>query len=121
MTSEARRHPRIQNLTTAGTALAVALLPLAAGVLLARAAASDPLAPVNALVTGAGGRVRVAPPREVLRARTRHLLARGEGTRIGGSAAAFAARVRTVRAGERAGESGCGASGTAVRAPASRG
>ncbi|MFE9829038.1 hypothetical protein ACFYPK_10360 [Streptomyces halstedii] len=117
MTSEARRHPRIQNLTTAGTALAVALLPLAAGVLLARAAASDPLAPVNALVTGAGGRVRVAPPREVLRARTRHLLARGEGTRIGGSAAAFAARVRTVRAGE----SGCGASGTAVRAPASRG
>ncbi|MEU9358574.1 hypothetical protein AB0M10_09545 [Streptomyces sp. NPDC051840] len=72
MASEAPTRPRLQNLTTAGTALAVTLIPLAAGVLLARTMALDPMAPVNALVTGQ--RVRLAPSRWMLRARTRELL-----------------------------------------------
>ncbi|SCD76548.1 MULTISPECIES: hypothetical protein [unclassified Streptomyces] len=77
MAREAERHPRVQNLTSAGTALAVTLLPLAVGVLLARAVPVDPMASVNALVTGGGQRARIAPSRLVLRARTRALLARG--------------------------------------------
>ncbi|MEU0131079.1 MULTISPECIES: hypothetical protein [unclassified Streptomyces] len=76
MAPDAPTRPRIQHLTTAGTALAVALLPLAAGVLLARSMATDPMAPVNALVTNGGQRVRLAPSRWVLKARTRELLSR---------------------------------------------
>ncbi|MFE5242427.1 MULTISPECIES: hypothetical protein [unclassified Streptomyces] len=69
--------PRIQkNLTSAGSALAVTLLPLAVGVLLARTMALDPMTPVNALVTSGGQRARIAPSRWVLRARTRELLSR---------------------------------------------
>lgn len=60
MVPEASRHPRIQNVTTAGTTLAVALLPLVLGVLLARSMAADPLTPVNALMTS-GQRPRIAP------------------------------------------------------------
>jgi hypothetical protein len=76
MVPEAPTRPRIQNLTSAGTALAVALLPLAVGVLMARTMALDPMAPVNALVTGGGQRVRLAPSRWMLKARTHELLSR---------------------------------------------
>ncbi|MFE3516117.1 hypothetical protein [Streptomyces sp. NPDC059166] len=72
MVSDAPARPRLQHLTSAGTALAVTLLPLAAGVLLARSMALDPMAPVNALATGQ--RVRLAPSRWMLRARTRELV-----------------------------------------------
>ncbi|WP_257002449.1 hypothetical protein [Streptomyces sp. WZ.A104] len=61
MTSEAPRRPRIQHVTTAGTALAVTLLPLVVGVLLARTMAADPMTTVNALVTNGGHRPRVSP------------------------------------------------------------
>ncbi|MFI8434783.1 hypothetical protein ACIGJO_13705 [Streptomyces sp. NPDC079020] len=56
-----RRHPRIQHVTTAGSALAVTLLPLVIGVLLARTMAADPMTSVNALVTNGGHRARVSP------------------------------------------------------------
>ncbi|MCX4680791.1 hypothetical protein OG413_36880 [Streptomyces sp. NBC_01433] len=59
--SEAPRHPRIQHVTTAGSALAVTLLPLVVGVLLARTMAADPMTSVNALVTNGGHRARVSP------------------------------------------------------------
>jgi hypothetical protein len=59
MAPEALRHPRVRNATTAGTALAVTLLPLVAGVLLAKAMAADPMTPVNALITSGGHRARV--------------------------------------------------------------
>ncbi|MDX3684667.1 MULTISPECIES: hypothetical protein [unclassified Streptomyces] len=76
MVPAAPTRPRIQSLTTAGTALAVTLLPLAAGVLLARTMALDPMAPLNALVTSGGQRARLAPSRWMLKARTRELLSR---------------------------------------------
>lgn len=43
-------------MTTAGTALAVALVPLVVGVLVAKGIAADPMTPVNALITGGGQR-----------------------------------------------------------------
>ncbi|MEK8142092.1 hypothetical protein NKH18_04160 [Streptomyces sp. M10(2022)] len=43
-----------------GTALAVTLLPVVIGVLLARTMAADPLTPVNALITSGAAR-RIAP------------------------------------------------------------
>ncbi|MER6315405.1 hypothetical protein ABT237_16735 [Streptomyces sp. NPDC001581] len=65
MTSEAPRsatvRPRMQHVTTAGSALAVALVPLVVGVLFAKAMAADPMTPVNALI--AGGGQRAALPR----------------------------------------------------------
>ncbi|MFJ8922999.1 hypothetical protein B046DRAFT_00378 [Streptomyces sp. LamerLS-316] len=76
MVPAAPTRPRIQSLTTAGTALAVTLLPLAVGVLLARTMALDPMAPVNALVTSGGQRARLAPSRWMLKARTHELLSR---------------------------------------------
>ncbi len=76
MVPDAPTRPRIQNLTCAGTALAVTLLPLAVGVLLARTMALDPMTPVNALVTSGGQRVRLAPARWMLKARTHELLSR---------------------------------------------
>ncbi|MCX5195141.1 hypothetical protein OOK31_14735 [Streptomyces sp. NBC_00249] len=48
--------PRMQHVTTAGSALAVALVPLVVGVLLAKGLAADPHAPVNALISGGGQR-----------------------------------------------------------------
>ncbi|GAA2918936.1 hypothetical protein [Kitasatospora cinereorecta] len=101
MLPDAQRHPRIQNLTTAGTALAVTLLPLAVGVLLARSMAMDPLAPVNALVTSGGQRARIAPSRWALQARTRGLVSRGNGTPVQESAVAFVTRMRAIRQGAR--------------------
>ncbi|MFJ3980157.1 hypothetical protein [Streptomyces sp. NPDC090021] len=53
--------PRMQHVTTAGSALAVALVPLVFGVLFAKAMAADPMTPVNALI--AGGGQRAALPR----------------------------------------------------------
>jgi hypothetical protein len=76
MVSDAPTRPHIQNLTSAGTALAVTLLPLAVGVLLARTMALDPMAPLNALVTSSGQRARLAPSRWMLKARTHELLSR---------------------------------------------
>ncbi|MER6999394.1 hypothetical protein [Streptomyces sp. NPDC000410] len=61
MISDARRHPRIQHVTAAGAALAVALLPLVVGVLLAKAMAADPLTPVNAMITSGGHRASISP------------------------------------------------------------
>ncbi|GAA4929192.1 hypothetical protein GCM10023237_58800 [Streptomyces coeruleoprunus] len=58
MTSEAPRRVRLRHVTTTGTALAGALLPLVVGVLLAKAMAADPMTPVNALITN-GGRARI--------------------------------------------------------------
>ncbi|MCX4695044.1 hypothetical protein [Streptomyces sp. NBC_01408] len=59
MTYDAPRsepRPRMQHVTTAGSALAVALVPLVVGVLLAKGLAADPMTPVNALITGGGQR-----------------------------------------------------------------
>ncbi|MFD7624964.1 hypothetical protein ACFV7Q_02755 [Streptomyces sp. NPDC059851] len=65
MTSDAPRgahcphvpaRPRLQQVTVAGSALAVALLPLVVGVLVAKGMAADPHAPVNALITSGGQR-----------------------------------------------------------------
>jgi hypothetical protein len=61
MIPDAARRASMQHVTTTGTALAVALLPLAVGVLLAKTMAGDPLAPVNALITSGGQRARVSP------------------------------------------------------------
>lgn len=61
MDSAAQRNPRIQHVTTAGTALAVTLLPLVVGVLLAKSIAADPMTSVNALVTNGSHRPRVSP------------------------------------------------------------
>ncbi|MET9570679.1 hypothetical protein ACFYNW_30405 [Streptomyces virginiae] len=65
MTDDAPRsataRPRMQHVTTAGSALAVALVPLVVGVLFAKAMAADPMTPVNALI--AGGGQRAALPR----------------------------------------------------------
>ncbi|AXE25156.1 hypothetical protein C0216_18410 [Streptomyces globosus] len=48
--------PRIQQVAVAGSALAVAVLPLVVGVLVAKGMATDPHAPVNALITSGGQR-----------------------------------------------------------------
>ncbi|MEU2391200.1 hypothetical protein [Streptomyces sp. NPDC007369] len=65
MTSDAPRgahcppsspRPRLQQVTVAGSALAVALLPLVVGVLVAKGMAADPHTPVNALITSGGQR-----------------------------------------------------------------
>ncbi|MGW6686327.1 hypothetical protein [Streptomyces sp. NPDC054961] len=54
--------PRVQqHVTTAGAALAVALVPLVVGVLLAKGLAADPHAPVNALIAGGGQRAGLPP------------------------------------------------------------
>lgn len=59
--ASAPAHPRMRHVTTAGSALAVALVPLVVGVLLAKALAADPMTPVNALI--AGGAQRASLPR----------------------------------------------------------
>ncbi|MFD8147918.1 hypothetical protein [Streptomyces sp. NPDC059708] len=48
--------PHLRRATCAGSALAVALVPLVVGVLVAKGMAADPHAPVNALITGGGQR-----------------------------------------------------------------
>jgi hypothetical protein len=61
MLPEALRHPRVRSAGKAGTTLAATLLPLVAGVLLAKAMAADPMTPVNAMITSGGHRARVSP------------------------------------------------------------
>ncbi|MDD9376020.1 hypothetical protein M8Z33_04910 [Streptomyces sp. ZAF1911] len=81
-TAPAANRPRMQqHVTTAGSALAVALVPLVVGVLVAKGLAADPHAPVNALITGGGQRAG---------------LPRAEWRRRG---AATMRRLRTVRRG----------------------
>ncbi|WP_200302025.1 hypothetical protein [Streptomyces adelaidensis] len=46
--------------TATGSALAVALLPLLVGALVARSVGGDPMASVNALITGGGQRARLS-------------------------------------------------------------
>ncbi|MGW0468903.1 hypothetical protein ACWDX6_27135 [Streptomyces sp. NPDC003027] len=60
MTSDTRRDRRMQHVTTTGSALAVALVPLVVGVLLAKSVGADPMAPVNALITSGGQRARLS-------------------------------------------------------------
>ncbi|WP_418961001.1 hypothetical protein [Streptomyces tritici] len=59
--ADRRPRPRIQHVTVAGTALAAAVLPLVVGVLLAKAAAADPMTSVNALITNGAHRPRLSP------------------------------------------------------------
>ncbi|MEU6985762.1 hypothetical protein ABZ946_20400 [Streptomyces sp. NPDC046324] len=59
MISDARRSRRMQHVTTTGSALAGALLPLVVGMLLARSVGADPMTPVNALITSGGQRARL--------------------------------------------------------------
>ncbi|MER5887648.1 hypothetical protein ABT160_27860 [Streptomyces sp. NPDC001941] len=61
MRIQAPRHPRVQQVTATGAALAGALLPLVVGVLLARSVAVDPYSPVNALITNGTHRPRLSP------------------------------------------------------------
>ncbi|NUK04651.1 hypothetical protein HRW18_00445 [Streptomyces lunaelactis] len=61
MNPHAPRRPRMQRVTTTGTALAVTLLPLMVGVLVAKSMGADPMSPVNALITSGGQRARVCP------------------------------------------------------------
>lgn len=53
--------PRIQQVTSTGTTLAVTFAPLVLGVLLSRTMALDPMGPVNALITRTGHGPGVSP------------------------------------------------------------
>ncbi|MFF8842176.1 hypothetical protein ACF08N_05475 [Streptomyces sp. NPDC015127] len=61
MTPDASPRPRMRHVATTGTALAGVLLPLAAGMLLARSVGSDPMTPVNTLITHGGQRLGALP------------------------------------------------------------
>lgn len=61
MNADASRRPRIQEVTTTGSALATALLPLMVAILVAKSLGADPMTPVNALIAGGGQRPRVCP------------------------------------------------------------
>ncbi|WP_251022362.1 hypothetical protein [Streptomyces sp. ISL-10] len=61
MTPDASRRPRIQHVATTGTALAGVLVPLVAGMLLARSLGWDPMTPVNTLITRGGQQTGVGP------------------------------------------------------------
>jgi hypothetical protein len=74
MNDDVPRVPRLEQVTATGSALAGALLPLMAGVLLAKSLGADPMTPVNAFVTGGGQRVRVC--RAYLRGSGRDALCR---------------------------------------------
>ncbi|MFF4232383.1 hypothetical protein [Streptomyces sp. NPDC001820] len=97
MTPDTPRRPHREHVTTTGSALAVVLLPLAVGMLLAKAIGSDPLTSVNAVITHSGQRARVSPSQ--WRGCGRHYALRGrEGTARGAalrSRAAAACRAAT--------------------------
>lgn len=98
MTSEtpgSAPRPRLQQVTTAGAALAVALLPLVVGVLVAKGMAADPHAPVNALITGGGQRAGL--PRAEWRRRGHDTLHRLRRVRRTCAAATCARRPRGSR------------------------
>ncbi|MEU1278019.1 hypothetical protein [Streptomyces sp. NPDC005805] len=65
MTSDSTgpRRLRVRHVAATGTALAGVLLPLAAGVLLARSVGADPMTSVNAFLTGGAQRAAVRTPR----------------------------------------------------------
>lgn len=67
----------MQHVTAAGTALAVTLAPLVVGVLLAKTMATDPMTPVNAMVTRGGQPAPLSPAQ--WRRRGRHALRRWKG------------------------------------------
>ncbi|MEU9997474.1 hypothetical protein ACGFYP_04555 [Streptomyces sp. NPDC048370] len=60
MTTDARHTSRIQHVTATGSAVAVALLPLVVGMMLARSVGADPMTSVNALITSGGQRARLS-------------------------------------------------------------
>ncbi|MGW1469038.1 hypothetical protein ACWCPT_32420 [Streptomyces sp. NPDC002308] len=96
MPIESRPRPRVRvrHVTVAGSALAGALLPLVAGVLLAKAAAGDPMTSVNALFTRTGPGSPVPPSQ--WRGCGRAVLRRsGEGRAVSGAVRL----ARAVRAG----------------------
>ncbi|MFJ3903796.1 hypothetical protein [Streptomyces sp. NPDC090025] len=61
-TAVATVRPRVPlgTVTATGSALAVALLPVVAGALLARSMGGDPMVSVNALIAGGGQRARIS-------------------------------------------------------------
>ncbi|MFF3326266.1 hypothetical protein [Streptomyces sp. NPDC002889] len=61
MTPDAPHRPRRQHVAATGATVIGVLLPLAAGVLLARTLGSDPLTPVNAMITQSGQRAGALP------------------------------------------------------------
>ncbi|MDI9887124.1 hypothetical protein QMZ92_22825 [Streptomyces sp. HNM0645] len=75
MNPDASRRPRMQQVTTTGSALAAALLPLMVGILVAKSLGADPMSPVNALIAGGGRRPQVCPAQ--LRSCGRSALRRG--------------------------------------------
>ncbi|MFI9062173.1 hypothetical protein ACIGQE_09915 [Streptomyces sp. NPDC053429] len=112
MTHEAPRgphHPRMQQVATAGSALAVALVPLVVGVLIAKGMATDPHTPVNALITG-GGR-HAGLPRAELRRRGHTALSRLRTAREGTARRCAAARGRRTRRAPGTGVRGSGVPG----------
>ncbi|MFB7373572.1 hypothetical protein ACFC0D_27405 [Streptomyces sp. NPDC056222] len=82
MTSDDRRNRRMQHVTTTGSALAVALLPLAVGMLLARSVGADPMTSVNALIASGGQRARLSR----CQLRAVRPMRDGRGMRVGGRA-----------------------------------
>ncbi|WEH43274.1 hypothetical protein [Streptomyces sp. AM 2-1-1] len=88
--------PRMRHVTVAGGALAGVLLPLVAGVLLAKAVAGDPMTPVNALVTR-GGHGAFVPPSQWTGC-GRAVLRRGREHGAGRTLTGVARRVRGARA-----------------------
>ncbi|WP_328723291.1 hypothetical protein OHT52_29860 [Streptomyces sp. NBC_00247] len=91
--------PRIRHVTVAGSALAGALLPLVAGVLLARMAAGDPMASVNALLTRTGPGSPVPPSQWRGCGRAVLHRSRAGGAGAGRMASGAAKLVRAARAG----------------------
>ncbi|TXS44365.1 hypothetical protein [Streptomyces sp. t39] len=106
MTSEVPRSARLRQMTATGTVLAGVLLPLAAGVLLARSVGADPLTPVNALLTSGAQRAAARQPQ--LRGCRRHALlgrapaVRSAAERIRPAAARCAGVLARVRPGPAA-------------------
>ncbi|WP_329192930.1 MULTISPECIES: hypothetical protein [unclassified Streptomyces] len=112
MKNEAARgphHPRMQQVATAGSALAVALVPLVVGVLVAKGMSADPHAPVNALIAG-GGR-RAGLPGAEWRRRGHTAMRRLRTAREGTARRCAAARGRRTRRAPATAVRGSGAPG----------
>ncbi|MDX2698641.1 hypothetical protein PV416_31020 [Streptomyces ipomoeae] len=81
MTTDTSRPRPLRNVTATatatGSALAVALLPLVVGALAARSVGGDPMASVNALISGGGQRAKLS--RTQLRGCGRRALATAQG------------------------------------------
>ncbi|MFF3687895.1 hypothetical protein [Streptomyces sp. NPDC002187] len=59
MTPCSPRSRRMQHVTATGTALAGVLVPLVAGVVIAKVMGADPMAPVNTLIAHGGRRIGI--------------------------------------------------------------